>query len=81
MATELLELVVDLLTILLYAVLSAVLTYEGLLSEMSGVGLFTSGGDPALAVWYLFVGALALYAGLGLIGRDLLLVRVRARLN
>ncbi|AEN04783.1 hypothetical protein [Halolamina sp.] len=81
MRTELIELAVDLLAILFYAVLSAALTYEGLLSELSGIGQFANGGDPALGVWYLFVGTLALYAGLGLIGRDLLWARLRTRLG
>lgn len=81
MRRELIEPAVDLLAILVYTVISAILTYEGLLSELSGIGQFASGGDPALGVWYLFVGTLALYAGLGLFGRDLLLSRLRARLG
>jgi hypothetical protein len=79
MRSELLDPVVDSLVVLFYAVVSAVLTYEGVLSELAALGQFT-GGEVGLGVWYLFVGALALYAGVGLVGRDLLLPRLRARL-
>lgn len=80
MSTTLLELLIDVLTVLFYAAVSAVLTYEGLLSELAALGEFT-GGEVGLGVWYLFVGALALYAGLGMVGRELLLPQLRARLS
>ena len=81
MQTELIEPVADLLAILVYAAVSAVLTYEGLLSELSAIGTLGGGGEFGLGLWYLFVGALALYAGLVLVGRDLLWERLRARLS
>jgi len=79
MRSALLDSLAELLAVLFYAVVSVVLTYEGLLSESAALGQFT-GGHVGLGVWYLIMGALALYAGVVLIGRDRLLPRLRARL-
>jgi len=79
MRPALLDPIADLLAVLFYAVVSAVLTYEGLLSELAALGQLT-GGDVGLGLWYLIMGALALYAGVGLIGRERLLPLLRARL-
>lgn len=81
MQTELIEPVADLLAILVYAAVSAVLTYEGLLSELSAIGTLGGSGELGLGLWYLFVGTLAIYAGLLMVGRDLFWERLRARLG
>ncbi len=58
------------------AVLTLVLTLVGLSAELSGLNSF--GESTALALWFGVMGAVALYGGLILVGRDRLLPRVRA---
>lgn len=81
MRTELIEPVVDVLVVLFYAAVSALLTYEGVLSELSALSQLLGGGETGLGLWYLFVGAVALYAGVAMVGGELLLPRLRARLS
>ena len=71
MASGVWEIGVEIVTLLAYALLSAVLTYAGVLSEQSAVETFATGPAP-LAVWFLVLGTAAIYGGVVLIGRDLL---------
>ncbi|RNJ27301.1 hypothetical protein [Halosegnis longus] len=58
------------------AALTLVLTLVGLSAELSGLN--SLGESTALALWFGVMGAVALYGGLVLVGRDRLLPRVRA---
>ncbi len=60
-------------------VLFALLTGIGVLSEQIGLADVTSG--QTLGYWYVYVGAIALYAGVYLLGYKRLLSRVRDRLT
>ncbi|WP_226010500.1 hypothetical protein [Halomicrobium salinisoli] len=53
-----------------------VLTAVGILAERAGLEHLASGVD-ALTVWFLFVGALALYAGVYQLGLRTVLPRLR----
>ena len=57
-------------------VLIGVLTTIGLLSEQIGVSSLTSG--ETLGLWYVYVGAISLYAGLYVVGYERVLPRLRA---
>ncbi|GAB7094221.1 hypothetical protein JCM30237_13730 [Halolamina litorea] len=80
MASGITELVVEIGTLLAYALLSGVLTYVGVLSEQTALETFTSGPAP-LAVWFLVLGGIALYGGIVAVGRDLLAARLLALLH
>jgi len=80
MASGVWEIGVEIVTLLAYALLSAVLTYAGVLSEQSAVETFATGPAP-LAVWFLVLGTAAIYGGVVLIGRDLLVARMLRLLN
>ncbi len=80
MRGELIDLTLEFASLLLYAAVSALLTYEGLLSELTAIGRFST-GSVGLGAWYLFMGGLALYAGTVLIGRDILWRRAHSRLR
>lgn len=75
MKSELVEPVVELGTILLYALLSSLLTVGGLLSELTAVSRFST-GELGLGVWLLFMGAVGIYAGVVLVGRDIVWQRL-----
>jgi hypothetical protein len=75
MKAELVEPAVDLGVILLYALLSSLLTAGGLLSELTAVSRF-SAGELGLGVWLVFMGVVGMYAGLVLVGRDIVWQRL-----
>ncbi|MEF8801854.1 MAG: hypothetical protein V5A38_09575 [Halolamina sp.] len=75
MKAELVEPAVELGTILLYALLSSLLTVGGLLSELSAVGRFST-GEVGIGVWLLFMGVVGIYAGVVLVGRDIVWQRL-----
>ena len=77
MASGLAEIGVEIATLLGYALLSGVLTYAGVLSERTALETFASGPAP-LAVWFLVIGAIALYAGVVAVGRDVFAARLLA---
>lgn len=77
MATGLVELAIEIVTLLGYALLSGVLTYAGVLSERTAVETFATGPAP-LAIWFLVIGAIALYAGVSVIGRTVVAARLLA---
>jgi hypothetical protein len=56
------------------AVLFAILTIAGVISEQIGVTSVSSG--DLIGLWYVYVGVIALYAGVYLIGYKRLLPRV-----
>lgn len=56
------------------AVLFAVLTIAGVISEQIGVASVSSG--DLVGLWYVYVGIITLYAGLYLVGYKRLLPRV-----
>lgn len=60
-------------------VLFGVLTTIGLLSEQTGLSSVL--GGEMIGFWYIYVGAVALYAGLYLVGYDRLLPRIVQRLS
>jgi Kef-type K+ transport system membrane component KefB len=66
------------LTVVVEVVLFGVLTTAGLVSEQFALADLTSG--EVLGVWYLFMGALALYAGLYAVGYERLLPHLTRRL-
>lgn len=70
MKSELLEPALELGTILGYALLSSLLTVGGVFSELSAVSRFAT-GQIGLAVWLLVMGAVGIYAGVVLVGRDI----------
>ncbi|GAB7014050.1 hypothetical protein [Halolamina salina] len=80
MASGIPEMAIEIGTLLAYAALSGVLTYAGVLSEQSAVETFAGGPTP-LAVWFLVLGAAAIYGGVVLVGRELFVVRLLALLN
>jgi hypothetical protein len=67
--------IVEVLTVLAYAVGTGVLTVAGVLAEQAGIQAV--GGDMMLGVWLLGMGAVAL-AGAYLVATGRLLPRVRA---
>ena len=79
MRNSLLEPSVELALFAIETVLFGVLTTLGLLSEQAGLSSL-SGGET-LGLWYLYMGAVALYAGLYVLGYERVLPRVRQRLN
>jgi hypothetical protein len=62
----------------LESILIGVLTVVGVLSEQIGVTGVTSG--DVVGLWFVYMGAIALYAGLYMIGYGRLLPRVRRQL-
>ena len=70
------ETLVETLPLALDAVLTIALTAIGLEAELSS--LHSYGSNTTLALWFGFMGVLALYAGLALVGRERLLPRLRA---
>lgn len=75
MKSELVEPIVELGTILLYALLSSLLTAGGLLSELTAVSRFTT-GEIGVGVWLLLMGVVGIYAGVVLVGRDIVWQRL-----
>lgn len=57
------ELLVELLSIILYTVLAAALTAGGLLAEYASLQ-HLGGGDLLVAAWLAGIGAVMLYAGI-----------------
>jgi len=74
------ETAIEVGTVLLYAAVSGVLTYAGVLSEQSAIEAFGSEPTP-LAVWFLLLGAAAIYGGVVLVGRELFAARLLALLR
>ena len=70
------ETLAEALPLALDAVLTVALTAIGLEAELSS--LHSYGSNTTLALWFGFMGLLALYAGLVLVGRERLLPRLRA---
>lgn len=60
------ELAAEFLPILVYGGITSVLAYGGLLSELSALQQYGA-GEPGLAAWYLFMGILAFYGGVGIL--------------
>ena len=80
MASGITELTVEIVTLLAYTLLSSVLTYAGIVSERTAVEAFASGATP-LSIWFLVLGAIALYGGVVAVGRDLVGARLLALLH
>ncbi|WP_254864463.1 hypothetical protein [Halovivax gelatinilyticus] len=70
------ELLVELLTIAVYAVLALAFTVIGLLAETTAFDHYAS-GELVLAGWFVALGAVLLYAGVVAIGYQKLFVRVQ----
>lgn len=75
MKSELVEPAVELGGILLYALLSSLLTVGGLLSEFTAMSRFST-GEIGAGVWLLFMGVVGIYAGIVLVGRDIVWQRL-----
>jgi hypothetical protein len=73
---ELVALGLEALGFVAEVLLVGALTTVGVLSEAVGVSSVT-GGD-ALGLWYVYVGAVALYAGVYMLGYRRVLPRLRA---
>jgi hypothetical protein len=80
MRLELLDPVVELGVLFGYALLSSVLTVGGLFSELSAVSELTT-GHVGPGVWLLFMGIIGIYAGVVLVGRDILWQRLAEKLR
>lgn len=70
----------ELAAVAFYALASGALTYAGLLSESVGLQQFTA-GETAVGLWFLYVGAVALYAGLYVVGYGTAWPRLRRMLG
>lgn len=68
---------VELATIGVELVLAVVLTLVGLAAETAGLSRLGAGVDP-LTVWYVFMGGLALYAGVYTLGYRSVLPQLRS---
>jgi hypothetical protein len=79
MSNSLVESGVELALLAIETVLFGTLTTLGLLSEQAGLSSL-SGGET-LGLWYVYMGGVALYAGVYALGYRRLLPRVRRRLN
>lgn len=66
MPSALNEPVSEFLSIVVYGVVTSALAYGSLLSELSALEQYGA-GEPGLAVWYLFMGLLALYGGVSIL--------------
>ena len=73
-----LETVVELVGLALEIVAMIALSVIGLGAERAGLAYVASGGDP-IAVWFIVVGSVALYAGVYMIGYRRLLPRITGR--
>ena len=80
MASGVTEILVELATLLAYTLLSGLLTYAGILSERTAVELLAAGVTP-LSVWFLVLGAIALYGGVVAVGRDVVGTRLLSLLH
>jgi hypothetical protein len=65
--------------VVLETALVGILTTLGLLSEQAGIASLN--GGELLGLWYLYMGGLALYAGLYVLGYGRLVPRIRQRLT
>ncbi|NHX35209.1 MULTISPECIES: hypothetical protein [Halolamina] len=74
------EIVLEVATLLAYTLLSSVLTYAGVVSEQTAIETFASGAT-GLAVWFLVLGAIALYGGVVAVGRDVVGARLLSLLH
>lgn len=70
------ELLIELLTIAIYAILALAFTAIGLLAESTAFDHFAS-GDLVLAGWFVAIGAVLIYAGVVAIGYQKLFIRVQ----
>jgi hypothetical protein len=75
MRESLLEALVELLTVGIELLLAVGLTVAGVLSEQVGLETVTTTGE-AIGYWYIYVGFVAFYLGLYLVGYDRLLPRL-----
>lgn len=75
MEDALFELVAETVVLGIEIILAVVLTVIGLFSEQMGV-VNVNGGDM-LGLWYLYIGALTLYAGVYVLGYERALPHVR----
>lgn len=57
----------ELVSVVVFSAGAGVLTAAGVLSERAGLTSL-AGGQTALGLWYLYVGTLALFVGLYLLG-------------
>jgi hypothetical protein len=73
------ESLVELLGLLLSAVAAGILTAVGALAENAGMADLLA-GQSVLGLWELFMGAIALYAGVYLLGYQRVLVPLSAKL-
>jgi hypothetical protein len=79
MSTSLLESGVELALFAIEMALFGVLTTLGLLSEQAG--LSSLAGGEILGIWYLYMGCVALYAGVYVLGYERMWPKVRQRLQ
>ena len=68
----------ELLAVLAYSFATSILTLLGVLAERTSLQQYAAGQD-ASAVWLAFMGAVALYAGLYMLGYRGLLTNLLAR--
>ena len=71
------DLFVEFLALVLYAVLAIGFTAAGLLAEYASLQ-HVGGGDVVLAVWFAAMGAVLLYAGIYAVGYQELVMRARS---
>ncbi|MEF8782357.1 MAG: hypothetical protein V5A39_09825 [Haloarculaceae archaeon] len=79
MREALLALAEEAITVAFEAALFGVLTTVGVISEQFALADLTSG--EMLGLWYLFMGALALYAGVYIVGYERLIPRLSGVLS
>lgn len=75
-----LDVAAELLAWLLTALAAGALTVLGVLAEGQGLANFTAGHEM-VAVWFAYMGAIALYAGVYTLGYRTLLLRIARRVS
>ncbi len=73
------DIVADVVAVVLLSVGATALALVGMLSEQAGVTSLAT-GNLALGLWYLYMGGLALFVGLYLLGYQQVAPRVSALL-
>ena len=74
------ELLVPIAELLAYAAVAVLLTALGAFAELSSLSYFGA-GNTVFAVWLVAIGAVALYAGVVLVGWREVVPRLRALAN
>lgn len=75
---ELLAPIAEGVVVVVYTIVAAALTGVGIVVEAAGLAALTT-GDLQLGVWMAYMGALALYAGIVLLGAEHLLPMLVSR--